>query len=103
MSKNANRATKEERIARITGLIADGLFTYQIVDICMKEWGVGRRQIENYLTLVYSFLRKNLGEKDKDRILQEYEYLIQKHEKINPKLAFEYRKHRDKIIGLGVS
>jgi len=102
MSRNTNRIGKEERIRRITELIGDGLFTYQIVDICTKEWGVGRRQVENYLTLVYKFLKTNLTEKDKDMILLEYSRLIQKHEKSNPKLAFEYRKHRDKIIGLGV-
>lgn len=96
---------KQERIDRILQLIGDGYFTYQIVDICKAEWGVtSRRTIEKYLTQVYSFLKTELNDKDKDRILLEYERLIQKYERSgDAKIAIQYRQMRDKILGLYIT
>lgn len=99
------KVQKQERIDRILQLIGDGYFTYQIVDICKSEWGVtSRRTIEKYLTQVYSFLKTELNEKDKDRILLEYERLIQKYERSgDAKIAIQYRQMRDKILGLYIT
>ncbi len=99
----ANKITKEERIQQVSNLISTGYMTYQIVDICKKEWGVTRRSVERYLTICYSFLTKSLKDKDKDKILLEYEMLALKYEKMgNFRMALEYRKQRDKIIGIAI-
>jgi len=69
-----NRQTKigrEERINKILELIGQGMYTFQIVDICTKEWGVTRRTIEKYLTHVYSFMSKELTKEDKDKVIME--------------------------------
>jgi hypothetical protein len=104
MSKiRANKKTKEERIAKVAELLSFGYPTYQIVDICKKEWNVQRRCVEKYLELVYAFMTKSLKEKDKDKILLEYEQLALKYEKLgNAKMALEYRRQRDKIIGISI-
>jgi len=104
MSKNINRAQKDERIERVLHLLAMGHHTFQIVNTCSKEWGVTRRTIERYLTQVYSFLKKSMTEKDKDRIILEYNQLILKKEgQGNDKMAALYRERRDKILGLYVT
>jgi hypothetical protein len=96
-----NKICKEQRLDRIMRLIADGYMTYQIVDICGKEWNIGRRAVERYLTIVYSFLKREMNSQDKDNILLEYNALIHKYEKAgDAKIALEYRKHRDKITGV---
>lgn len=101
MAKNqVNKKGKEERIEFILDLIGEGYMTFQIVDKCMKEWKVGRRAIESYLTKVYSFLKTELNSDDKDRILMQYERLARKHEKNRPDLALKYRQQRDKITGI---
>jgi hypothetical protein len=101
--QKANKKTKEERIAKVADLLSFGYPTYQIVDICTKEWNVKRRCVEKYLEWVYSFMTKSLKEKDKDKILLEYEQLALKYEKKgDAKMALEYRKQRDKIIGIAI-
>lgn len=95
------KTVRMERINLVVELLAQGLFTYQIVDKCKKDWSVSRRTVERYLTHVYSFLNLSLKEKDKDKILIEYDALIQKNEKMgDKKYAALYRERRDKILGL---
>jgi hypothetical protein len=93
---------KEERIQRVLELIALGYMTFQVVDICTKEWKVCRRTIERYLTIVYEFLRKQ-AKIDKDQALAEYESLINREELAgNKDLARKYRLQRDKILQIAV-
>jgi hypothetical protein len=103
MKERANKVTKQQRVERVLELIAMSYMTFQIVDICKKEWGVNRRSVERYLTICYRFLAKSLKDKDKDKIILEYDVLINKFEKLgNHRMALEYRKQRDKIIGIAV-
>lgn len=100
----SNKIQKEERIRFVMDLISKGHMTFEIVDICSKEWGVGRRQIEKYLTIVYRFLTTSLKEKDKDKILLEYDRLIHKYEMQGEvRYAMQYRQMRDKIMGLYIN
>lgn len=98
-----NRMKRLERIEKVGEMIGDGYFTYQIVEYCSKEWGVSSRTAERYIQQVTQFLKKQLNSSDKEKILLEYDKLIHKYEKMgNAKIALEYRKHRDKITGLGI-
>lgn len=101
--KRINKIQRLERIDKVGQMIGDGYFTYQIVDFCAKEWGVSSRTAERYIEQVTKFLKKQLNSGDKDKILLEYDRLIQKYEQLGEsRIALEYRKHRDKITGLGV-
>lgn len=104
MAKNINKATKDERIQKVLKLMADGYMTWQICKICSDEWKVSRRAVERYLTEVYKFLKLSMKEKDKDKILIEYETLISKYELSgDSKMAYLYRVHRDKLTGMLVT
>lgn len=97
-----SKSNKEDRIRRVMDLLGEGRMTYDIVNICQKEWGCGRRAIEKYIQHIYTFLNKSLQEKDKDKILLEYSNLIEKYEKIDKRLARDYRLQRDKILGISI-
>jgi hypothetical protein len=100
-----NRVGKEARIKRVMDLMTSGYMTFQIIDICKKEWNVtSNRAIERYITYVYNFLKLGLKDIDRERILVEYQGLITKYENMGDyKLAKEYRFQRDKIFGVVVN
>ncbi len=96
----SSKVQKEERIERVLALIGDGLMTFQIVNICRKEWNISRRTVERYLSHIYKFLKTELTSSDKDKVLLEYDRLIQKYENKDSRLARDYRQMRDKITGI---
>ena len=102
MAKASCKIDREIRVQRVLDLIALGYKVYQVIDICSKEWGIGRRQIERYLTIVYSFLREQ-SKIDREQAVAEYDSLINRSELSGDKeLARKYRLQRDKIAQLVV-
>lgn len=94
---------RDERIRRIMELIGDNYMTFEIKDICKKEWGISPRTVDRYLKICYDFLQTSLSQKDKDYILLEYDRLITKFDRLGQfKIAQQYRFQRDKILGLGI-
>ena len=98
------RLRKSDRDARLKYIVEQrslGLFPFQIVQLCMKEWGVKKRMAERYLQWVDIFLRNELTKEDKDYILTEYKAMALRMELCGDRqLAYLYRKQRDKIMGL---
>ncbi len=93
-----NKIQKQQRIERIHELLGDGYPTYQIVNICAKEWSVSRRTIERYLTLVYNFLQKQLSQDDVEKLLLKYQRLALKYEKKgDAAMAFKYNDMINKM------
>lgn len=100
-NRQVTKYTSEERVKYVMSLIAKGYLTHQIISDCQKQWGIGQRAIEKYLTKVYALLKNEVSAADKDRVLVEYQALIQQCELSgDKKLAKEYRFQRDKILGL---
>lgn len=100
MQRQANKFTKAERLKLISELLADGKLSYEIYDICKEKWGICERQVRRYLDIVYKYLGEQVKEKDKDKIILEYDRLIAKYEAKDPKMAYLYRLQRDKILGI---
>lgn len=96
----ADKLTRQKRLKRVRELIGKGMMNYQIEDQLSEEWGLAKRTINRYLQQVYSFLRSNLSQNDKEKILLEYNELIQRYDDFDTKLALQYRIQRDKILGL---
>ena len=102
MKTTTSKTTRDNRIRYITELIANGCMRHEIVSICSKKWKISTPTIDRYLKIVYDFLKTDLNNEDREKILLEYTTLIERYEKKDPKLAKEYRFQRDKIMGISI-
>ena|ERR1022692_3797321 len=95
------KSDRDKRLRYVIECKSIGYFNFQIVALCMEKWGIKKRQAEKYLQWVEQFLRNELTKEDKDYILSEYKAMAIRLELQGEKqLAFQYRKQRDKIMGL---
>ena len=95
------KSDRDKRLRYVIECKSIGYFNFQIVSLCMEKWGIKKRQAEKYLQWVEQFLRNELTKEDKDYILSEYKAMAIRLELQGEKqLAFQYRKQRDKIMGL---
>jgi len=91
---------KKERLDRILELIGDGYMTYQIVEVCSKEWAIGRRGVERYLTAVYKFLKTELTHQDKELAILELQELERQYKgRGDAKSLLKLKDMRFKIQG----
>ena len=95
-----SKVEREQRIERIFELIGDGYLTFEIIQICRKEWGICRRTMDRYFEIVYKYLKDN-NKVESEKLILQYEKLARKYDKSGKAdIAFKYRQQRDKITGL---
>lgn len=90
---------KSVRIAFVRDLITMGYSNAQIIDAFITKFKTQQRAAYRYINIVLDFLHSEVKEKTVEQILTEYNELIKKYEAFDPRLAKEYRMHRDKIFG----
>ena len=100
----ANRAEINKRLAQVENCIIEGWLTSEIVASGRKDWGLSRRQIENYISHVYKRWARESAKnlcKNLDRAIRARERIIKEARKAGDlRTALAAEDSLAKLLGL---
>jgi len=75
---DVNDSIKVQRIKTILELMGKGHFMFEIVDKLTKDWNCSSRNVYKYITKAKEVLKKDISERDKEDLINQFDILLQK-------------------------